>query len=101
MEKLLPCPFEVGIKDLGHSIYLDLDRNTFHGVRCTCGARGPVSCIKEQAVEFWNTRGTEKQKPEPDLIQEKFNAVAEVLDQIYDEHISDSSFRKNIEIIKK
>lgn len=38
-------------------------------VSCRCGAAGPSSHTREEAIELWNTRGV----PEPEPMQQMFD----------------------------
>jgi hypothetical protein len=53
-EDLLPCPFELVEKEIGHNVYLDRE---LMQVTCSCGARGPIMAYTSaMAIKGWNTR---------------------------------------------
>jgi predicted NBD/HSP70 family sugar kinase len=53
-EKLLPCPFELVEKDIGHQVYLDRE---LMQITCSCGARGPIMAhTSATAIRGWNNR---------------------------------------------
>jgi predicted NBD/HSP70 family sugar kinase len=53
-EKLLPCPFELVEKDIGHQVYLDRE---LMQITCSCGARGPIMAYTSAtAIRGWNNR---------------------------------------------
>jgi len=51
---LLPCPFELVEKEIGHNVYFDRE---LMQVTCSCGARGPIMAYTSAtAIQGWNTR---------------------------------------------
>ncbi len=74
MSDLKPCPFFKVEKDIGHSPYT-MKRRSFWNVKCTCGARGPMSPSEDYAIKTWNTR--------PELIEDIIIVGYEEIREIY------------------